>query len=169
MRVRVLRRGARMCAYAHVCRQFNIVCWPHGRSSSCLPGCANFAHPEGELGAMLEEFVALRDYVRGYNEVCASNAASLSTSGIDRSSVRAVRGKVIVSSAVWSDSLPRSFVAFFYPSTPACHDDGDCEARTRRAHAAFLRDFPASDVPLLTLDPANWNEPFAVAPASTLV
>ena len=66
----------------------------------------------------------------------------------------------------WHEQLPRSFEAFFFPATPNCRASDACEGATRRAHAAFLRSFPESGMPLLTLDPSDWEAPFAVAEAA---
>ena len=90
---------------------------------------------------MLDEFIAQNGGGRGYNEV-------------------------IVSDAVWHDTLPYSFDAWFYPATSECHANDECEARTRRAYATFQLQYQpaASAVPLLALDPANWEAPFSVAP-----
>ena len=47
-----------------------------------------------------------------------------------------------------------------------CRASDACEGATRRAHAAFLRAYPESGMPLLTLDPSDWEAPFAVAEAA---
>ena len=70
---------------------------------------------------------------------------------------------MIVSEERWHGALPHSFEAFFFPATPNCQGSS-CERKTREAHAAFLSEYPQSGVPLLTLDPNNWEAPFAVAP-----
>ena len=71
--------------------------------------------------------------------------------------------EIVVGEARWHTRLPHSFEAFFYPLTSNCRRRPECEAHTRAVHADFLRDYPGSAVPLLSLDPSNWEAPFAVA------
>ena len=96
------------------------------------------AYRLSDLEALLSDFVKRRPQ-RGYNEI-------------------------VISSARWEQQLPFTFEAFFYPRTSACTADPMCEGATRTAHARFVAEFPESGMPLLTLDPSDWQAPFAEAP-----
>jgi hypothetical protein len=70
--------------------------------------------------------------------------------------------EIVISSAVFEHHLPSSIEAMFYPL--GCSDD--CEAQTRSVHAAVCRRYPSADIPLLVLNLANWQEPFALSQSS---
>ena len=71
--------------------------------------------------------------------------------------------EVVLSFDVWRAQLPNTIEAVFYPTSGRCVGYDDCEGRTRRVHAALEQAFPDSHVPLLTLDPMNWLQPFTPA------
>lgn len=73
--------------------------------------------------------------------------------------------EVVVDSARWQSQLPSTFDAFYYPATDGCARRAGCELKARRAHREFARSYPGSDVPLLALDPMDWEAPFAAAAA----
>ena len=141
-----------LCAYPYDPHTFNTVCEPLGVSGEppylCVPGCKarwstvynSDAYDAEHLEGMLQDFVRRgRGNTRGYNEV-------------------------VLDFDVWRSHLPDTILAFFYPALAACRHADECEARTRRAHRRFVSEYPASNVPLLTLDQSAWQAPFAVAP-----
>jgi len=157
--------GGLLCAYPYDPHTFNYRCIPPGLSDTCVPGCccggsegapawtqgvvgknAYFqdAYRPNDLGRMLDDYATRAGAGRGYNEV-------------------------IVSQARWQDRLPWTFEAFFYVASDSCAADVGCERKTRNAYAAFQREYPDSGVPLLTIDPTDWEAPFAEAPKCSMV
>ena len=150
--------GGVLCAYPYDPHSFNYKCVPPGLSETCVPGCCcggsagapawvkgvigdqsyfQDAYPPDDLGGMLRDFIHRADSnTRGYNEV-------------------------ILNSARWLDQLPYSIEAMFFPASENCARRPQCEARTRRAHSAFLQEYPSSNLPLLRLNPTNWRAPFS--------
>ena len=67
--------------------------------------------------------------------------------------------------AEWMRWQPRSIEAVWYLRNGACYSGGSmlCEKFARRVHAQLLEEFhlTAAELPLLTFDPWNWQQPFA--------
>ena len=67
--------------------------------------------------------------------------------------------EVILSSEKFNRRLPGAVEAFFYVGGTSTHGD---KVDVNAVHQRFVRETHAVDVPLLRLDPANWETPFEV-------
>ena len=67
--------------------------------------------------------------------------------------------EMVVSTASVVERLPASVEAFFYVGGTSTHGD---KVDVNAVHQRFVRETHAVDVPLLRLDPANWETPFEV-------
>ena len=80
-----------------------------------------------------------------------------------------IYNEILVQAAPWREN-PSAFIdAFFYPKGSDPSSEAG-ETKTRAAYAAFTKEYPDSNVPLLVLDAAyplhpTGNGPFTVAPA----
>ena len=68
--------------------------------------------------------------------------------------------EIIVDGGHWTDNLPDSIEAFFTSDDTGARE----EEVARRQHQLFLQEYnlAAAQVPLLKLDPTNWDKPFQV-------
>ena len=152
--------GGVLCGYPYDPHTFNYVCIPPGLSESCVPGCCC----GGSKGApaWVKGFIGEHAYFQDAYK--PDNLRSMLTDYVGRSKGNGRDyNEVIISQARWQERLPFSFEAFFYPDTTSCARRAECETKTREAHAAFMREYPMSGVPLLKLNPTAWEAPFAVA------
>ena len=152
--------GGVLCGYPYDPHTFNYRCEPPGLSESCVPGCCcggSSGAPEWVRG-----FIGAHAY---FQDAYRPTALRDMLADFGKRPSQGGRGynEIVVGEARWHTRLPHSFEAFFYPLTSNCRRRPECEAHTRAVHADFLRDYPGSAVPLLSLDPSNWEAPFAVA------
>jgi len=70
--------------------------------------------------------------------------------------------EVIITSEIINAHLPRSIEAFFVLNEGQVGSDG-VQIKVGQAHRDFLQQFQLTvdDVPLLLMNPSNWNEPFS--------
>jgi hypothetical protein len=70
---------------------------------------------------------------------------------------RAEHNEFIVGARAWNEALPTIIAAFFVTSRASA----EAVEATRAQHAAFLAKHPTSHVPLVSMDPLNFSDPFA--------
>lgn len=94
------------------------------------------------------------------------SVAALLCNRCEPSRSRGEQNELILNSAKLNQRLPRSIMAFFFVkgTSPVTSDLGYAIMLDAvQVHRAFLSEYglTESDVPLLILDPANWDAPFA--------
>ena len=153
-------KGGVLCGYPYDPHTFNYVCIPPGLSDSCVPGCC--CGGSNGAPAWVKGFIGEHSY---FQDAYQPDDFGSLLSDYERRTNGDARGynEIIVSQERWQARLPWSFDAFFFPATQQCRRNPECEAKTRRAHSAFLSEYPQSGIPLLTFNPADWQSPFAVA------
>jgi hypothetical protein len=149
-----------LCSYPYDPHTLQRTCSPLGVSEQCIPGCqtnppgqCNWCSSPGcrywggcayrgpgELRAMLGDYASRKPGDRGYNEV-------------------------VLSEERWQERMPSTVEAFFYLNTNGCSTSPQCKQRVQLAYQRFVDAYPQSGVVLLTLDPHDWEKPFAVVPS----
>lgn len=153
-----------MCGYGADAGSRSRICFPPGRTETCLPGCVRDADNElfwcsgqpanhdvwcggkpwkrNDLGTMLE-------FYKGRQQSYAEDAFHVWHGN-------ELYNEIVIDSECIGSHLPNAIEAFFYSNI-------DDKGRVTKAHERFLVEFKLTpdDVPLLALDVENWDAPFA--------
>ena len=160
-----------LCSYPSDGGTSNRKCDPPGVSAECVPGCHRFDRNGGGplwcssiLGSAIDGECA-------WQPTSTLDMLRKQRVNAQQSQGQALYNEVIVDFADWKRWHPHSIEAVWYMDTYGCDDQGSammCERYAREVHANLLAAFglSAGQLPLLVLDPAEWQTPFSVAAAT---
>ena len=154
-----------MCAWASDAGTMSRTCDPLGLSDKCVPGCYT---PPGDTGGVSEE-AWCRDEADPSN--CAHRPSQLDIMMRKHAKANTVTyNEIVFEAATYVARLPVTIEAVFWVREGAnvdgyCPVAGQyCERYARETHEKLTRimGLEKDQIPLLMLDPQNWNEPFSV-------
>ena len=111
----------------------------------CNSSCAA-VHPDGSQCAWPP--TAVSEMLNGMDQQCGTSDPSCTYN------------ELVLDPSTWTQNLPHSIEAFFYPQSDQC--DSACVQKAQTAHTQFTTRFPDSGVPLLMLDVHGGDRPFSV-------